>query len=100
LLPERFCERQIDSTLDDLGYQHETNIRVAPSYSRAVSESVPIQALHHFVRGPYGLMIGDGGVIIGKVAIVREARLVTQKLAQSENTFGKRSIQIEPTVAH
>ncbi|MNJ02129.1 hypothetical protein D3C73_1619890 [compost metagenome] len=45
-------------------------------------------------------MVGYGGVVFGKFAIVRKARLVTQQLAQSENTFGKRSIQVEPTVAH
>ncbi|GLH32934.1 hypothetical protein BR1R5_23210 [Pseudomonas sp. BR1R-5] len=59
-----------------------------------------IQALHHFACGPCGLMVGYGGVVFGKFAIVRKARLVTQQLAQSENTFGKRSIQVEPTVAH
>ncbi|PAV73841.1 hypothetical protein WR25_00706 [Diploscapter pachys] len=45
-------------------------------------------------------MLGNRRVVIGKLAIICEARLVTQKLAQGARGFRQRGIQGKSTVTH
>lgn len=78
MLPDRLFKRQACCTFDEPADQQVAYIRIAPPRSRVIAKPSAIQSLHHLAHGPRGLMIGNRRVVLGKLAIIREARFVTQ----------------------
>ena len=76
------------------------DVRISPTGSGRISQPRGIEAFQHFVCRPRRFAARNGGVVFGKLPIVRQPGFMSQQLTQRERTVGYRSIKLDQSITH